>query len=287
MIMIGYFIFGFLFCLIIAFLILKFSISPRLKHQEEVNREIIELNQKKKTEVDNLIEHSHRLLQLIDEREREIKLATETKNKIEQEINSRKNKIEEEVLDYSKKMKDFKREQEEAADKSFEYYQKILNENYEKLEKEYDENVKILEESYFENQQSIINKIEEEKKELDFLKSTRKNLISAQIKEKEIKEKLDFYTVSISEADKDDIEVLNRVKHKLHSPRILSMLIWQTYFRTSFTTLCNNVLGTNKVCGIYKITNQLNNLCYVGQAVKWAGEKLFPVTAGGLRFSSF
>ena len=33
------------------------------------------------------------------------------------------------------------------------------------------------------------------------------------------------------------------------------------------TALCNNVLGTTTVTGIYKITNQKDNMCYVGQAV--------------------
>ena len=32
------------------------------------------------------------------------------------------------------------------------------------------------------------------------------------------------------------------------------------------TQLCNNVLGTGIVCGIYKITNQLNDMVYIGQA---------------------
>ena len=33
------------------------------------------------------------------------------------------------------------------------------------------------------------------------------------------------------------------------------------------TALCNNVLGTSIVTGIYKITNQETNQCYIGQAV--------------------
>ena len=32
-------------------------------------------------------------------------------------------------------------------------------------------------------------------------------------------------------------------------------------------TVCSNVLGPNTVTGIYKITNQLNDVCYIGQAV--------------------
>jgi group I intron endonuclease len=45
------------------------------------------------------------------------------------------------------------------------------------------------------------------------------------------------------------------------------MLIWSTYFQKSMTALCNNVLGTNTICGIYKITNQNNDMCYIGQSV--------------------
>jgi len=33
------------------------------------------------------------------------------------------------------------------------------------------------------------------------------------------------------------------------------------------TTLCNNILGINKVSGIYKITNIKDNKCYIGQSV--------------------
>ena len=37
--------------------------------------------------------------------------------------------------------------------------------------------------------------------------------------------------------------------------------------KISKTSLCNNVLGSKTVCGIYKITNKNNGLCYVGQSV--------------------
>ena len=33
------------------------------------------------------------------------------------------------------------------------------------------------------------------------------------------------------------------------------------------TSLCNNILGAKTVCGIYKITNQKNEKCYIGQSV--------------------
>ena len=45
------------------------------------------------------------------------------------------------------------------------------------------------------------------------------------------------------------------------------MLIWSTYFQKDMTALCNRILGTDTVTGIYKITNQENGKCYIGQSV--------------------
>ena len=53
----------------------------------------------------------------------------------------------------------------------------------------------------------------------------------------------------------------------LHNPVILSKLIWTTYFQKQTTEMCNRILGTNKICGIYKITNLKTKQCYVGQSV--------------------
>jgi hypothetical protein len=61
--------------------------------------------------------------------------------------------------------------------------------------------------------------------------------------------------------------VLESIKPKLNQPRILSMLIWQTFWRTPMTNLCNNVVGKTTKTGIYKITNQKTKECYIGQAV--------------------
>ena len=45
------------------------------------------------------------------------------------------------------------------------------------------------------------------------------------------------------------------------------MLIWKTYYQKPMTNLCNNIIGLNTKCGIYKITNQLDDMCYIGQSV--------------------
>ena len=99
--------------------------------------------------------------------------------------------------------------------------------------------------------------------ELDKIKATRLAAIQANVREQEIKEKLDFYCLTPKTADINDINTLERIKPQLNNPRILSMLIWSTYFQKDMTALCNKVLGIKTITGIYKITNQENNKCYI------------------------
>ena len=162
------------------------------------------------------------------------------------------------------------RNAEISAEQFYKNIQQSCN-NYEysfqEKEKEYDILVKELYKSYDNEQDRILDQIKWEQSKLDNIRSTRAAAIQAQIKEREIKDQLSFYCLQPTENELDDIKALERVKPNLHQPRILCMLIWSTYFQKPMTALCNNVLGTAIVCGIYKITNQETGECYIGQAV--------------------
>lgn len=150
---------------------------------------------------------------------------------------------------------------------SYNNYEYSLEKDYQEKEEEYDILVKELYKSYDNEQDRILDQIKWEQSKLENIRSTRAAAIQAQIKEREIKDQLSFYCLQPTENELDDIKVLERVKPNLHQPRILCMLIWSTYFQKPMTALCNNVLGTAVVCGIYKITNQETGECYIGQAV--------------------
>lgn len=155
----------------------------------------------------------------------------------------------------------------ELSKKAFENYCNVLDNNYKEKEIEYNESISLLETSYENYQNKLMRETDEIRTSLDSIRATRTAAIQAQIKEKEVKEKSSFYCLPLNAVDKNDIEFINGMKSRLSQPRILSMLIWQTYFQKPMTTLCNNVLGTSVVTGIYKITNQQNDMCYIGQAV--------------------
>lgn len=114
--------------------------------------------------------------------------------------------------------------------------------------------------------ESIQHQKQEISKELQKMDQTYQSRIAARIREEEVKQKKDFYCLHLPQDELQDISVLNTIKPKLKNPRILSMLIWSTYYQKKMTTLCNNVTGVNPITGIYKITNQLNQQCYIGQA---------------------
>ena len=171
--------------------------------------------------------------------------------------------------------------QKKLSQVAFENYCETLLKSYDEKEKEYQDSLLLLQNSYSQEQLKLLEDLEKEKetiaqeladerKVLDKIRETRAAAIQAQLKEKEIAEELAFYCLQATDNDIKDISVLESIKPKLNNPRILSMLIWQTYQRTPMTKLCNNVIGSTVKTGIYKITNQKTKECYIGQAVDLA-----------------
>ena len=84
---------------------------------------------------------------------------------------------------------------------------------------------------------------------------------------KKIEEDANFYKLVLLEDDIEEIQKLNEVSKYLRDPIPLYKVIWKYYYENPYNDLIGRVLGQNKHTGIYKITNQKDGLCYVGQAV--------------------
>lgn len=144
----------------------------------------------------------------------------------------------------------------EISDNAFQEYRKTLEIAYNDYERHFD--IEIL---------SLHNQIQETTQELDKLKATRAAAHEALLKEQEVKDNKDNYKLSPSQADLADARRLEIVKRELNKPRILSMLIWQTYWQPLAKKQFPLILKDKTKCGIYKITNQITDECYIGQAV--------------------
>lgn len=81
--------------------------------------------------------------------------------------------------------------------------------------------------------------------EIDKLKASLSAGVEARLREQEKKDKINFYKLSISEADLADVKMLQNLKSSFHKPVVLSKLIWTQYFQKQMTELCDRVLGKN------------------------------------------
>ena len=193
-------------------------------------------------------------------------LLKEIYNSYTQDIKNIQQQIENKSQELNR-LKTIEDNQEEIARQSFTNYCNILDNEYKEKEEEYNKLLVELEYAYDAKYDELAATIAQINTDLDKIKQTRAAAMEAQRKEKEIEENFQFYSISIDAKDRNDIQTLERVKKDLNSPRILSMLIWTTFFRDKITELCNNVLGTKTIIGIYKITNQETKECYIGQSV--------------------
>lgn len=207
------------------------------------NKELL----KEKNEVEKDLQKA---ISLVDEKQRQFKQETEKLSELKRNVDN------------------VYKDKEEMSQKAYENFCDILDREYNNKSEEYEKLVSQLDESYSNKQNELLIELDKIKQELEDIKKKRSAAIEAQIREKEIKEKQSFYCIQITDGDKSDIQKLESIKKTFSKPRVLSMLIWQTWFQKPLKSLANNVIGAAEKTGIYKITNILTNECYIGQAVK-------------------
>lgn len=146
--------------------------------------------------------------------------------------------------------------QQEITKRAFETYCDRLDEEYHKADEEYTKKL------------TAINiELEHNQKQLEEIAATRAAAHQALLKEQEVRDNKDNYRLLPSGQDLEDVKALERVKLTLHKPRILSMLIWQTYWQPLAKNKFPIILQNKTQCGIYKITNLQTTECYIGQSI--------------------
>ena len=239
----------YILCVIVGLLIAGIPLGIKLRKRISINEEIRQLNNEEENKYQKL------LIQ---------------KESVKQEISSLKSQ-------YECTAKLAEETAEAMAQASLEKAMAGIESSLEELGKQYREAEQNYDDEYIKMMEDLtrdMNKtMEIKRRQISELEEKRAKLaasieatIKARVREKEIKEQLDFYCLQIDPVDLSDIETLEKVKSRLNKPRILSMLIWQTYYQKPMTQLCNDVLGTSVVTGIYKITNQTTDQVYIGQA---------------------
>lgn len=100
---------------------------------------------------------------------------------------------------------------------------------------------------------------------LDDYRSQREAVNLAILREKEIKEKENFYKIVIPENDQEDIEVLKTIGPRLRNREALNKLIYDVFIKRPLNELIKRVTNGKEISGIYKITYIKTGEAYIGK----------------------
>ena len=100
---------------------------------------------------------------------------------------------------------------------------------------------------------------------LDDYRSQREAVNLAILREKELKEKENFYKIVIPENDQEDIEVLKTIGPRLRNREALNKLIYDVFVKRPLSELIKRVTNGNEISGIYKITYIKTGEAYIGK----------------------
>lgn len=135
--------------------------------------------------------------------------------------------------------------------------------NYSNLDKEYEQKKEKLENEcavLAQKQSGLESNIKDISQKLAAAKA-------AQLREREIEEKEEFYKLTISEQDLADVKRLLELRFSFRNTNLMSKLVWSEYFLKITNQLCTRILKDKTVIGIYKITNLVTKQSYIGQSV--------------------
>ena len=234
--------------LIFVIILLLINTSIKKLDAREEQLKIEELQRKNKAlqceiqqQQDEKEKYSNKINNLIQEKE-----------KLDTEINQKKVCL----VNYEKDIElDYQNKQQQMKNAASVYFDS-LEKSYKTKEEEYDKKCA-----------ALVSEMADMQSQYAEIQSQLVQGAAAALREREKKEKINFYKLKLSDSDSIDIKELFELRKRFRNPSALSKLIWSEYFLKQTSELCNRVLGTNTKCGIYKITNLVSNQAYIGQSV--------------------
>lgn len=102
-------------------------------------------------------------------------------------------------------------------------------------------------------------------------------------RQEQIKQDRDFYRITLTSSQIEDVQKLKCIAAELHDPSILYKLIYKTYYERPFNEMVGRVITGRGDTGIYKITSLTNGRVYIGQTRQTFKERWRTHVKRGLR----
>lgn len=165
-------------------------------------------------------------------------------------------------LEFDKDLEKARTEYEEAKSEYSDQYISMLKD----LTTEYNQKSSAITSSLNQNQIQLENLQKKLNKEAAIVAAA----VEANKRTAEMENKAEFYKLQVSNEDKAEMAEIRKCFSHLRNPEPLNKVIWKVYYEKPTTDLIGRVIGAGTHTGIYKITNTLNGMTYVGQSVNLA-----------------
>ena len=256
-----------IFCLILGAGLVYLFMQPKVKVTQEEDKEILEKNKAVQFELRAMEQRTDYLKEQYEQKLQEYK-------QLKQDVDKEYKASEESAKKYYQQMLDFYKQKFHT---DIEEIHAIFMDTKHSLEDSYEELAKDLVQDYLDKEQESVQKIKKLNEKIQFEESQLEDLrhkveaaVAYDKRNEENKNKTDFYKLNLTQDDLDEIYELRKIISHFRNPEPVNKVIWKTYYEKPYTDLVGRVIGSGIHCGIYKITNLQNNMCYVGQSTNIA-----------------
>lgn len=256
-----------IFCLILGAGLVYLFMQPKVKAAQKEDKEILEKNKAVQFELQAMEQRTDYLKEQYEKKLQEYK-------KLKQDVDEEFKVSEETAKKYYQQMLDFYKQKFHT---DTEEIYAIFMDTKHSLEDSYEELAKDLVQDYLDKEQESVQKIKKLNEKIQFEESQLEDLrhkveaaVAYDKRNEENKNKTDFYKLNLTQDDLDEIYELRKIISHFRNPEPVNKVIWKTYYEKPYTDLIGRVIGSGVHCGIYKITNLQNNMCYVGQSTNIA-----------------
>lgn len=143
-----------------------------------------------------------------------------------------------------------------------------------RAEDEYKEKMVSLESDYQIKNAELEDKIRQSLLDYKMLQGKIKDLQAKQLayiqmkqREEQIEQQQDYFRLQVSKEDQQDVEFLREAQVRLTHKEAIDKVIWDVYYKPAYDALMSHLFnGSDKVCGIYRITCIINGKAYIGQS---------------------
>lgn len=256
-----------IFCLILGAGLVYLFMRPKVKVTQKEDKEILEKNKAVQFELQAMEQRTDYLKEQYEQKLQEYK-------QLKQDVDKEYKASEENVKKYYQQMLDFYKQKFHT---DTEEIYAIFMDTKHSLEDSYEELAKDLVQDYLDKEQESVQKIKKLNEKIQFEESHLEDLrhkveaaVAYDKRNEENKNKTDFYKLNLTQDDLDEIYELRKIISHFRNPEPVNKVIWKTYYEKPYTDLVGRVISSGIHCGIYKITNLQNNMCYVGQSTNIA-----------------